>query len=558
MPRRAFRPVAGFPLIVCLCVAGALLPACLAAQTGAAPGGTAVLAADAAHGAPLSDVPGGNADQPATTEPKANESGVRIVRLSEVSGSVELDRGTGLDTAFQNLPVVQGSRLQTHAGLAEVEFEDNSSLRLTPNTEVDFPHLALSPGGVLTSEVRVITGTVYASLSEKKSNPVTILFGKNSVALPPGSHVELTVSEGDAYLRVLSGSLQVTYPGGTVNVGKKKMLTLGAGAQAGPEIAEIKGDAGTYDAWDKRSTDYHKVRASAFNSGASNFAYGSSDLAYYGSFVDLGGGCGSLWQPYFVGAGWSPYANGSWAWYQGAGYSWVSPYPWGWTPFHSGFWQNCGAGGWGWNPTGGGWYGLRNVPLVRGASIVPGGGRPLPGAPQPGSFGPPTPRPPQPGGVHHPATVPVNSRPLQVSSFSRESGDFVFRNGSAGLGVPRSGLGNLREINSLAIQHGAVAQSVAAPAPMHGVPASAMAGSRAVVNSPAEAGVAGRGGAMYAHPATAAGVYHMPSPSSASRSDSGGGRSTASSPSSPSTPSAPRSMSSGGAPSAGGAAPRSH
>ena len=46
----------------------------------------------------------------------------------------------------------------------------------------------------------------------------------------------------------------------------------------------------------------------------------------------------SFWQPYFVGAGWSPYANGLWALYPGAGYSFVSPYPWGWLPYHSGSW----------------------------------------------------------------------------------------------------------------------------------------------------------------------------------------------------------------------------
>ena len=41
------------------------------------------------------------------------ESKARIVRLSEVQGSVQMDRATGdgFDKTFLNMPVVEGSRL---------------------------------------------------------------------------------------------------------------------------------------------------------------------------------------------------------------------------------------------------------------------------------------------------------------------------------------------------------------------------------------------------------------------------------------------------------------
>jgi len=42
---------------------------------------------------------------------------------------------------------------------------------------------------------------------------------------------------------------------------------------------------------------------------------------------------GMMWQPYSVGAGWDPFMNGAWMWYPGAGYAWISSYPWGWTPY---------------------------------------------------------------------------------------------------------------------------------------------------------------------------------------------------------------------------------
>src|SRR5664279_5898879 len=78
------------------------------------------------------------------------ESKARIVRLSEVQGSVQIDRsaGEGFDKAFINLPLIEGSKLRTGKdGRAEVEFEDGSALRLAPNTEVNFLHLALGDDG---------------------------------------------------------------------------------------------------------------------------------------------------------------------------------------------------------------------------------------------------------------------------------------------------------------------------------------------------------------------------------------------------------------------------
>src|SRR5712671_7455626 len=74
------------------------------------------------------------------------ESKARIVRLSEVQGTVQIDRiaGEGFSKAFINLPVIEGSRVKTgNDGRAEVEFEDGSTLRLAPGSEVDFVHLAL-------------------------------------------------------------------------------------------------------------------------------------------------------------------------------------------------------------------------------------------------------------------------------------------------------------------------------------------------------------------------------------------------------------------------------
>src|SRR5579864_9709175 len=82
--------------------------------------------------------------------PAVADSQARIVRLSDVQGSVQMDKNTGMgfERAFLNLPITQGAQLQTGGnGRAEVEFEDGSTLRLAPDTKVEFSTLGLSDSG---------------------------------------------------------------------------------------------------------------------------------------------------------------------------------------------------------------------------------------------------------------------------------------------------------------------------------------------------------------------------------------------------------------------------
>src|ERR1700739_1759980 len=100
------------------------------------------------------------------------DSHVRIVRLSEAQGTLGMDRGTGkgYEQTMQNMPIVEGAKLQTDEGYAEVEFEDGSTLRLTPDSRVVFSQLVLHGTGVKASTVNVERGTVYVNLENSKEN----------------------------------------------------------------------------------------------------------------------------------------------------------------------------------------------------------------------------------------------------------------------------------------------------------------------------------------------------------------------------------------------------
>lgn len=365
-------------------------------------------------------------------------SKVRIVRISEAKGEIQMDRNTGhgFEDAMTNLPIVEGCRLRTEAGAAEVEFEDNSTLRLAPGSSIEFSQLELLPSGAKVSMVNVLRGMVYASLAYTKGNQLTLTFGQQKLQLQPSSHVRLTVDPGagEARLAVFEGTAQVESPAGATEVGKKKTLTMSLENQGQPVLAKnVKPEA--YDSWDHDSVQYHKQFAASSALASSPYSYGVSDLMYYGNFINAGG-CGQMWQPYFASAGWSPYANGAWAYYPGTGYSWVSPYPWGWMPYHYGSWSYCQGAGWGWQP-GGAWNGLTNSPVVSGGSPI--------------ALNPPR-APVNRPRVGGPTMVVVNTRPLNVSTLGPDK--FVFQKDSAGMGVPRGSLGRLNKFSEGVARHG--------------------------------------------------------------------------------------------------------
>jgi hypothetical protein len=377
----------------------------------------------------------------ATSQPAAASPGVRIVRLSQVTGEVQLDRqtGSGFEGAFANLPITQGAKLRTGNGVAEVEFEDNSSLRLTPNTLVEFSVLSLGPDGTRSSTVHVADGTVYASLTKSKQNNVNLTFGHETLALAPGSHIELALNGAQPRLDVMDGTVEAVNGATTTTVGRKKALLFDPANSAAPTLVSSN-EKGQYDAWDKQAVEYHERMApSGGNYAGIPYAYGLADMNYYGNFAQVGS-CGSMWRPYLVSSSWSPYDNGVWAWYPTAGYSWVSPYPWGWTAFHSGLWNYCPGAGWGWQP-GNQWDGLQNTALVT-----------RPNGPNgPSSLKPPIAKPHPLGAT----MIAVNQKPLVVSNLN-EKDSFVFRRDSAGLGVPRSTFGKLDHISNDVAHHGTV------------------------------------------------------------------------------------------------------
>lgn len=417
------------------------------------------------------------------------DSQARIVRLSQVDGDVQIDRNTGqgYERAFLNLPITQGTKLRTGADArAEIEFEDGTTLRLTPGTMVEFPQLSRRESGGRSSNLELQSGTAYLNFKGDKQEEFSLGLGPERVTFTKAAHLRVVREDASATVAVFKGEVDVMGSTGSVNVEKKHSATFDLAGTAPYTLANSL-DPDPYDDWDKQQDKYQQ-QYSASNT-FSPYAYGASDLNYYGSFYNIPG-YGMMWQPYLVGAGWDPFMNGAWSWYPGAGYTWVSAYPWGWTPYRYGSWTYLSSFGWFWQP-GSTWAGWNTGPQIANA---------------PASFS--VPRPPATPGQ----TLAVNRgtalAPVRVMQGVSNQMSQI-RGGSAGLGVPRGSVRNLGKVSQQVDRMGMGSGRGSMQAPPA---ASAMRLPSSVSRGPSpRSGVATRGAG--------------PAPSSAPRMSSGSGSS---------------------------------
>lgn len=354
-------------------------------------------------------------------------SQARIVRLSDVQGSVEIDKNTGLgfESAFLNLPVMQGAQLRTRSsGRVEIEFEDGSTMRLGPNTAVEFSALSLTDSGQRVSEVTLTAGLAYVNWLDK--GVFTLNFSREKVALDHPAHFRVQTSSDMTKLAVFKGDVEIASPSGKVTVGKKQMAEFQLDDQDRFTLAKL--EESPLDAWDKESIQYHEQYA--LNHSPVN-GYGASDLGYYGNFTNVAG-FGMMWQPFFAGVGWDPFMDGAWSWYPGYGSMFVSAYPWGWLPYRYGNWMFVPGFGWMWQP---GALTTWNV-LPRTAGVLPT------------TFHPPL----APTGVVKTVVVGKGGPVFSSTPAFR----MVVKNGSAGMGIARGSVDNLKSLNHQVAKSGSV------------------------------------------------------------------------------------------------------
>ncbi|HEX2329856.1 MAG TPA: FecR family protein [Candidatus Angelobacter sp.] len=308
------------------------------------------------------DAPAQNPSPQESAQQESVNSRVRIVRLSFMEGGVQIDTGNGLENATLNLPVTEGSRLLTSAsGWAEVQFEDGSTIRVAPGTQLTFAQLQRTPSGKTLSTIDLDQGEAEFKITAHDGAEFGVSARNKTIVLKHSGRFRVTATNSDPLeVAVFKGEVAVTDTafGKQIAVKKNETFTLD---QFDPARYDLEKEASLdeLDRWSQQRDQAVSSYASAQSYTQSPYQYGLGDLNSYGQFYDVAG-YGNLWQPNGIYPGWDPFMNGYWSFSPGFGYCWVSGYPWGWMPYRYGHWVFINGRGWFWQP--GAWTGWARGP----------------------------------------------------------------------------------------------------------------------------------------------------------------------------------------------------
>ena len=298
-------------------------------------------------------------DTPDTAQKAANS---RAVRLSNVEGDVRVvqDGEVIADPALANQPLFEGSEITTgNEGQAEIQFEDGSVARLSPNTTLALSVLQKQGTGTRT-EIVMNSGLAYFELQPSTpEHSLRVNYGPAAFTPSSFSVVRVIGDTPPASLAVFSGNVHLTR-------GENLQLDLHSGQSVSLEGNDSASnnvtDSIEPDSWDAWNSDRDEVlnaesadRTAATGSLKDYPNVGLSDLDANGNWYNVPGQ-GYVWSPYDAqaeGASWDPYGYGHWVYYPRFGYVWVSNYTWGYAPFQCGLWNYFDNFGWGWAPGGG-------------------------------------------------------------------------------------------------------------------------------------------------------------------------------------------------------------
>jgi hypothetical protein len=319
----------------------------------------------------------------------ASRKPFRAARLTFLTGNVIVEQASGKsqDVAVVNMPLVEGTVLSTgDDGQAEIEFEDGSLVRVTPNSGISLLNLSVDGSGNYQTRVSVLGGLVYAELRAGTKYQYSVDAGADALSPVENTTVRIDLDEPPAKIAVLQGAVHLSSVDGTSTIDADAGQTAQSDAdqQGAPFVVKEEIAPETWDQWnedrDEAALGESGTQTAARDQYAGDQGYGWSDLDASGSWYNIPGQ-GEVWQPTEAddsasdvsgqdgnqddaqsqaqddaqdaaldpGQGFDPYGYGSWVWTP-AGYSWASGYGWGWLPYRCGQWVYFNGFGWGWQP----------------------------------------------------------------------------------------------------------------------------------------------------------------------------------------------------------------
>ncbi len=274
-----------------------------------------------------------------------------FVRLNYVKGDVFIQRAEdmGYEEGTVNLPIVEGDKLGTQDGRAEVHFGRKNYLRIDKYTQVDFVKLPRREDDSIS--LHLFSGNIYlrvSSMSIEKEFELHSPDGSFYILEEGLYRFEVRDNEETA-LFVVEGSIEAAGEGGFEIVRSGERLVAANGIFAfGPEYIYAGGED-AFTEWNRGRDIFHNRYVKTRYLPVEMNEY-EAELDYYGRWV-YERPYGYVWIPDVYHYSWRPYYYGRWVWYPVCGWTWCSYEPWGWCVSHYGRWHWRLGLGWYWIPT---------------------------------------------------------------------------------------------------------------------------------------------------------------------------------------------------------------
>jgi hypothetical protein len=270
-------------------------------------------------------------------------------RLSYVNGSVFVQRTSdlGYEKGEVNLALVQGDKMGTETGQAEIHFGRRNYLRLADNTKVEFA--VLPQEGDERIKIHITEGSAYLRVSYLATDKGIEVHTPDAsfYVLEEGLYRFDVRLDRETEVFVREGSLEAAGEGGSVMVREKETLTAADGRLSGdPEYSDSREDG--FDDWNG-SRDAQLTQRSERQHLPADIEEYEEELDQNGQWV-YERPYGNVWVPNVSYADWRPYLYGRWVWYPVIGWNWVSSESWGWSVYHYGRWHWRFGLGWYWIP----------------------------------------------------------------------------------------------------------------------------------------------------------------------------------------------------------------
>jgi hypothetical protein len=226
-------------------------------------------------------VPGSSLDDD-TPNAAQGSADARALRLSNVEGQVRVvqDGQVIADPATNNLPLFEGSQVITgEDGRAEVQMEDGSLARLSPNSTLTFT--ALQQQGTSThTEIVLNGGLAYFELQPSVAeHSLRVSYGPASFSATGFSIVRIAMDHPPGELAVFSGNVHL-------DRGDQLQLDVHGGESLSMDLSNVTrynlAESITPDSWDSWNADRDQVlngeageRTAATNSSVNSMPMGT-------------------------------------------------------------------------------------------------------------------------------------------------------------------------------------------------------------------------------------------------------------------------------------------